>query len=280
MNDMPDDPVVIERELSQTRTRLGEHLDELTRRLSPGQLVDEALAYVRDGQGAVFMRNLGAGVRDNPLPVALTGLGLAWLAVASSMNGGRGSSERAVVPYQPGPSFAAARDDIAQRARAAGDALSSAADETEDAFRARVAEARARVLGVQRQAEETAAAFSERVQQALDAAASRTQRGAEAASQAFDQARDAATRAAGDMASAISDNPLLLAAFGVAAGALLGAIIPRTGQEDAYLGDATRQATNAVRQAGEALWSAGSRAADAAARAGAEEARSALRETP
>jgi hypothetical protein len=46
VNDSPD---VIERELERTRARLGDHLDELTRRLSPGQLVDEALMYVKEG---------------------------------------------------------------------------------------------------------------------------------------------------------------------------------------------------------------------------------------
>ena len=292
MNDMSGDPAAIERELNQTRARLGEHLDELTRRLSPGQLVDEALSYVRDGQGADFVRNLGAGVRDNPLPVTLTGLGLTWLAVATSMNGGHGSRQRALVPYGSDP-YADTRDDVAQRARAAGEALSSAADETQDAFRARVAEARAGILGVKQQAQETTSAFADRVQQALDSAESRASRGwdrvsgsvrdasrqsAETAGQSFDQARDMASRAANDVASAVSENPLLLAAFGVAAGALLGALIPRTRQEDAYLGGAARQASDTVRQAGEQLWSAGSRAAEASARAGADEARDSLRE--
>ena len=81
MNGSPD---AIERELERTRARLGDHLDELTSRLSPGQLVDEALMYARDGQAAAFVRNLGASVRDNPLPVALVGAGLLWLACASA----------------------------------------------------------------------------------------------------------------------------------------------------------------------------------------------------
>src|ERR1700760_1926377 len=97
MNDHAGNPASIEHDLAETRARLGNHLDELTRRLSPGQLVDEGLSYLRTGQGAVFARNLGAQLRDKPLPVALTGIGLAWLAVASSLPAnGRG---RSMVPY-------------------------------------------------------------------------------------------------------------------------------------------------------------------------------------
>src|SRR6186713_1712322 len=50
---------------------------ELRRRLSPGQLVDELLAYTNDG-GGEFISNLGRQATNNPLPVTLIGAGLAW----------------------------------------------------------------------------------------------------------------------------------------------------------------------------------------------------------
>ena len=138
MNDYSGDPSRIEHELAETRARLGNHLEELTRRLSPGQLLDEGLTYLRNGQGAAFLRNLGQDLRDNPLPVALSVIGVGWLAAASSMSSGRGAS-RAVVPYDQARSWRAASDDIAARARSAGDAVSRTAADTEERFRARVA---------------------------------------------------------------------------------------------------------------------------------------------
>jgi hypothetical protein len=287
MNDYPGDPNRIEHELAATRARLGNHLEELTRRLSPGQLLDEGLSYLRNGQGAAFMRNLGADLRDNPLPVALSAMGLAWLAVASSTSPGRPS--RAVVPYDQAQSWRAASDDLAERARQAGDAVTRAAEDTEDSFLARVAEARARVLGLQQNAAETASAFADRVQEAMDAAqqtaregfermrqgaadwrdgmAARGQQAGQAVSQAAQRSRDFAARAGTGISETVGDNPLLLGTLGLAAGALLGAVLPRTSQEEAVMRPATDWAANAARDAAGEVMERGTRAAEAAANA-------------
>ncbi|WMT91070.1 DUF3618 domain-containing protein [Pelagibacterium sp. H642] len=75
----------IEREIEARRARIEQRVDQITSRLSPGQLVDEALRFTREGPGADFTRNLGRSVVNNPLPVALMGMSLAWLAVQSNM---------------------------------------------------------------------------------------------------------------------------------------------------------------------------------------------------
>lgn len=293
MNDRTNDPTTIERDLAETRARLSTHLDELTRRLSPGQLVDEGLAYLRNGQGAEFVRKLGDDVRDNPLPVALTGLGVAWLAVASTVRRDQPAS-RAVVPYDQARASRSTgdEDDIAERARRAGDAVTRGAEDTEEAFRARVAEARARILGVQRDAAETASAYADRVQQSLEAAQNRAsetlrrmrdstrdwsqgmaetgRQTSEAVGGALRRSRDYATSAGNGLAETVGDNPLLLAAFGLTAGALLGMMLPRTSQEDEWMGGAA----GAVRETADDLMERGTRAAKAAASAGYEAARS------
>jgi hypothetical protein len=45
-------------------------------------MFDQAVNYLRGSGGNEFMRNLGATVRDNPVPVALLGTGLAWLMLS------------------------------------------------------------------------------------------------------------------------------------------------------------------------------------------------------
>ncbi|MCB1882377.1 MAG: DUF3618 domain-containing protein [Geminicoccaceae bacterium] len=74
----------IERDLAATRASLDAKLTNLQERLSPGQLFDEAVQYVnRTGardQMTAFGQNMAVAVRDNPIPVALVGVGLAWLA--------------------------------------------------------------------------------------------------------------------------------------------------------------------------------------------------------
>jgi hypothetical protein len=52
--------------------------------MTPGQVIDQLLAYAREGPAADFRRNLANEVRENPLPLVLIKIGIAWLIVASS----------------------------------------------------------------------------------------------------------------------------------------------------------------------------------------------------
>ncbi len=72
-------PAEIEREVEQTRSNVSSTLDELRSKLKPSQMMDEvvgeAVDWVKGSGGTEFARNLGATVRDNPLPVLLIGAG-------------------------------------------------------------------------------------------------------------------------------------------------------------------------------------------------------------
>ena len=63
-----------EREAEQTRRRLAQNLDELSDRLTPGQVFDELLTYSRAG-GGTFFRAFNNAMRENPLPSLLIGAG-------------------------------------------------------------------------------------------------------------------------------------------------------------------------------------------------------------
>ncbi len=54
-------------------------LAAIEQRLTPGQLVDQGLDYVRNSGANEFVSNLGGSVKNNPIPVALMGIGMAWL---------------------------------------------------------------------------------------------------------------------------------------------------------------------------------------------------------
>jgi hypothetical protein len=79
----------VERECEQARASFAQTLDELRARATPGQLVDEAIDYVRATNNAAFFRNLGQQIVDNPLPVALVGTGFAWLMIQNGRTVGR-----------------------------------------------------------------------------------------------------------------------------------------------------------------------------------------------
>ena len=77
-------PEEVQREVRQSRAEVEETLEAIQERLSPGQLFEQAVDYMRSSNGSDFLRNLGAAVRDNPVPVALVGTGLAWLMMSGA----------------------------------------------------------------------------------------------------------------------------------------------------------------------------------------------------
>jgi hypothetical protein len=103
----------LEQEAEVTRWRLSQTLEELRGRMTPGQAVDQLLDYTRNGPTGEFLRNLGREVRENPMPLVLIGIGIAWLMIASSR------TSRAAI--------ANAADSVAKKATDIGNATSAAA---------------------------------------------------------------------------------------------------------------------------------------------------------
>ena len=176
---------------------------------------------------------------------------------------GRGRVDLYGNPYQPRSDTSAGYGaDLAAKVRAAGADLQRLGGESEEAFRERVDTARGAVLGVARQAGEAAAAFRDRIEQALSGAAEQARRmGDQAASIAAEAGHAVAEAAgrvgamAGELAgrgraaaegawqdasqagvqasslgsrttSYLQEQPLLLGALGVVAGAALGLLLP------------------------------------------------------
>lgn len=76
-------PAELETEIRSIRTRMDSALDEIEFRLSPGHLSGGAIEVVRDVVQGNPTR-LARAIRDNPIPVAMIGLGALWLAWAVS----------------------------------------------------------------------------------------------------------------------------------------------------------------------------------------------------
>lgn len=76
----------LQREIELQRSRVETTIDQIQDKLSPGQLVDELLAYTKGG-GGEFVASLQRNVTANPLPVALLGVSLAWLMAKPAGSG-------------------------------------------------------------------------------------------------------------------------------------------------------------------------------------------------
>ena len=71
-------PEELQADIERHRDNIDYTLSALERKLSPGELLDEGLRYVKSGPGEL-LANLGRAAKENPVPMALTGIGLAWL---------------------------------------------------------------------------------------------------------------------------------------------------------------------------------------------------------
>lgn len=76
-------PADIESDIRAIRSRMDRTLDEIEYRLSPGQLSGGMVDLVRDVVQGNPNRTARA-IRENPVPVALIGIGVLWLAWAVS----------------------------------------------------------------------------------------------------------------------------------------------------------------------------------------------------
>lgn len=203
----------IEQEIAQTRAEMSGTLDQIHGKLNPTALKERAVTAVRDATvGRVehmvhsttdTVKQTGATLLDtvkrNPVPTAMIGVGAAWLVLRSRNGGRRGhhALDRDVM-YEPDSELG--DEDIGGESGREASQIRRVAGE-------RMRDTRERMHGA-----------SERMQRWKQDA---QQRG-----------RQLEYRAQG----AFEDNPLLVGAAVVAAGALVGLAIPITRGEDSLMG--------------------------------------------
>lgn len=215
-------PEQIESEIRNTRRDIDRTLDALQTRLSPGQLLDQALGYMKSG-GGEFAANFGRTVTQNPVPVTLLGIGCLWLMCsrpqAQAGNGQFGETSLRTKAW-------------GDRARNAGDAVADARDRTYAA--AEMARGYVHTAGD---------AATEYTQAAGDTARTYAHRAEDYAHAAWKQG----TRAGQAARHAVDDYPLVIGAVGLAIGALAAALLPSTRREDELMGAAADELKRTAR---------------------------------
>jgi ElaB/YqjD/DUF883 family membrane-anchored ribosome-binding protein len=241
----------IEENLARTRARMDGRLTELQDRLSPGQILDDLMAYFRGSEGGDFARNLMASVQTNPMPAALTGIGLAWLMASNP------KPPQKLAAHTTSPAAWATDNEFDRHIRSVEEGVTREPDEPDSTFGSRLDDARAKVLGLTRNAQDTAETFGKRVQEgiasarqpAMESAKNISAKAGETATQMTDAlgaSGQAAQQMAGNLISMIGDNPVMLGAIGLAVGAVLGALVPQSEQEQAALIDVGRRAREGI----------------------------------
>ena len=228
----------LELESDQVRSDLAESLNELRARISPGQVVDQLVEYARDGSGAEFIRNLKQQAVNNPIPVVLIGTGVAWLMMSgayagqSSVSATRLTDRAAGALRDAGQSIA----DAGERARAGASSVA----ETATRLRDRVGD--------------VAASTYDAASGAFTTASERTSNTSAAVADSAKNLGRGAVETGKTLVGFCREQPLVLTGFGLALGAVLGAVLPSTETEGRLMGDASDTMKTAVKDvAGDAL---------------------------
>ncbi|HEX5079567.1 MAG TPA: DUF3618 domain-containing protein [Geminicoccaceae bacterium] len=242
----------IEREVQQSRAEVEQTLDAIQARLSPGQLLDQAVGYFREGRGVDFARNLGDSITQNPIPLALVGVGLAWMMLGGQRSGHPGG--RLATPYWDDDPDAFEDDRYVGLAEESTAYRHSGADLSESGY----GDERG---GLGDDLRETSQAVQDKLGELGDqvgSAAARAREGvAHAGAKAARRAQDVRARAGHygrrarhGVLRTLDEQPLVLGALGLALGAALGAALPPSETEDRLMGEARDEALRHATKAG------------------------------
>ncbi|MBX8491386.1 DUF3618 domain-containing protein [Pseudomonas cichorii] len=194
-------PETLEQEIDEQRSNIGNIVDALEKKISPGQWVDQALAYVREN-GGEFAGNLGNNVKANPVPAVLASVSILWL-----MLGSRTPS--------PGPSVIDnAGRKVSDIAGSVGDSLSSA---------------KARI-------QETAARMKDKGSQVTDSLGEKFS--SSSSHGTGDTLQEKRLRMQSSASTLLREQPMTVAAIGLAVGAIIGAALPASEREKQLIGQA------------------------------------------
>jgi Protein of unknown function (DUF3618) len=298
----------LERETESCRQQLADTLDELRARMTPGEVVDQLVDYAKDTTGGLFFQNLKQQVANNPLPVALMSAGFAWLICGKGVSASRLRQRTASADDKGRAWLSDSADAAVAGSHEAAERLSEAGSRASDTASAAAAGARERIRAGVTAVSDAAADATSRTKEVMSDATAQVKDAASQVKDTTAHLKDAATAAgaafgdtlsttydrtaagAGRAASALTgsasrvgrgaaasgrdfmdfcrDQPLVLAGIGLAAGAAIGAVSPRTEAEDQFMGDASDNLKEQTKEfAGEQLEKAkkvGERASSAA----------------
>jgi len=281
-----DDPEVIRRQIDFTRAQLGTTIQAIGERLSPDNLIEQAKSSAREATvGRIkdmkreanrkvedVSTSFSQTVRDNPLPVAVIGLGLGWLLMSErnkrdsyrmdeyayrnddysyyddvrqdrAMHDGRDrvghaatavENKAAEVKHRVGSAVNEATDAVGDAASRAGEMV----NETGHRVGEKLSETASRVGDTVSQTANRVGETTERVQERASDAAERARIEAERLRREAEwRSRRAAYRTKQSFWQNMNENPLAVGAVLAVAGAAVGAAIPTTEYENKLMGE-------------------------------------------
>jgi ElaB/YqjD/DUF883 family membrane-anchored ribosome-binding protein len=226
----------LEKEASSARAGLSNALDDLKSSVTTTAITNGAMTFAKEGSSAVARAAIDRAMAS-PFAAMLIGAGVVML-----MAGNNKDSQVGAVAHKgnealksAGSALASMGSGIASAASGAMSAVSRASGSVADTASATAD----KVKGAAHDATDMASsAYDKATAMAHDL----TDQGREQGKQAVEQSQAMVAEAQGRLEQFARDQPILVAALGVAFGAALGASLPMTKAEQEYMGDAARKA--------------------------------------
>ena len=213
----------IEREVEDARGRVDRTVEALRDKMQPRELFDEATRMM-GGTSNKVLTTAVEQLRENPIPIALIGLGIAWLAISQTRRQTAAEYPEGYYPTHEGyDEDEGLRAKVRARAEAAKARLADTAEK-----------AKARLASAQTSAEEGVSAARGKAAEYAHLAQEKAGEYGRYARQRFDDTLD--------------QEPLVIGAIGLAVGAAIGAALPASPVERRYFGPARSKAADAARQ--------------------------------
>lgn len=212
----------IEREVEDARGRVDRTVEALKEKMQPRELFDEATRMM-GGTSNKVLTTAVEQLRENPFPIALIGLGIAWLAIGQTRRQAAAQYVEGYYPVHEGYD-----DDEGLRAKVRHRAEAAKARLAETAERAKT-----RLASAQTSAGEGISAARGKVSEYAHLAQDKAGEYGRYARQRFDDT--------------LEQEPLVIGAIGLAVGAAIGAALPATPVERRYFGPARSKAADAAK---------------------------------
>jgi hypothetical protein len=262
-----------ERAAENNRRRLSSTLDELAASLTPGRMLDEVLSYARAG-GGDFLKGLGKAASADPVPTLLIGVGAAMFLSGKGRVGSTGNAEAHGPRAEESGTFTNGGPGTST-AQSAGGAISEGMAAVGSGIAAAASGVRSGVSSAGATVARTAASIADEAVSSISSAREAVRGAGSAVSGAasnladnvsgyaasaregvVDRGRkafDESSRVLNDLRTRGSDfaqeQPLIVGALGVAIGAAVATLLPRTRTEDSLMGKASDSIKGAVGEA-------------------------------
>jgi ElaB/YqjD/DUF883 family membrane-anchored ribosome-binding protein len=226
----------LQREASAARVGLSSALDELRDSVSTTALTNGAMTFAKEGSTAVARAAIDRAMAS-PLAAMLIGAGVLML-----MAGGNKDSQVGAAVDKGNEALKSTASTLAGVGSGIAGAASSALSAVSRASGAVSDTAAATTDRVKTAANEASSMATGAYDKARSTVEDLTTQGRDQGKQAIDQSQAMMTEAQGRLEQFAREQPILVAALGVAIGAALGASLPMTKAEQDYMGGAARKA--------------------------------------